>query len=63
MGGKQGIDRQIDLRKRFHVILRILRPISCKQRLRVKIWKAEVRAEKANKLKTKMNKSEHSCDH
>ena len=39
----------------FHVKLRILSPENCKQSLRVKSWKAEVTAEKKNKLKTKTN--------
>jgi len=42
---------------RFHVNLRILSPDICKQSLRVKSWKVELRAEKAIKLKNKMNKS------
>jgi len=44
---------------RFQVKLRILSPEICTQFLRVKGWKATDRAKKANKLKTKMNKSEH----
>jgi len=43
----------------FHIKLRILSPENCKQSLQVKSWKAEVRAAKANKLKTTMNQSEH----
>jgi len=38
----------------FHVKLRILSTENCKQSLRVKSWKAEVTAEKKNKLKTKI---------
>ena len=37
---------------RFHVKLRILSPENCKQSLQVKSWKAQVTAEKKNKLKT-----------
>jgi len=44
---------------RFHVKLRILSSEIRKQSLRVKSWKAKIRAEEVNKLKTKMNKSEH----
>jgi len=44
-------------RNRFHVTLHIPGPEICEQSLPVKRWKAEARAEKANKLKTKMNKS------
>ena len=37
------------------VTIRIISPTICKQRLRVKCWKAKIRSRKANKLKTKMS--------
>jgi len=43
--GKWGIDLLIFNGNRFHVKLRILSPEICKQSLRMKSWKAEVRAE------------------
>jgi len=57
--GKELISKNFLIGNRFHVTLRILNPKSCKQCLRLKSWKAKIRAEKANKLKTKMKKSEH----
>jgi len=45
----------IDFTQKLH----ILNPEIYKQCLRVKSWKAKVGAAKANKLKIKMNKSEH----
>jgi len=42
---KQSISKFL-IGSRFHVKLRILSPENCKQRLRVKIWTAEVTAKK-----------------
>ena len=45
----------------FQVTLPIASGTTCKQRLRVKLWKAKARTEKANKLNTK-SESEHKYD-
>jgi len=58
-GGKQGIEQQNLIGNRFRTKLCILSPEISKQSFLVKSRKAEVRAEKAGKVKIKMNKSEH----
>jgi len=52
MGVSKELISKFLIGNRFHVKLRILSPENCKQSLRVKSWKAEVTAEKKNKLKT-----------
>jgi len=49
----------ICLGNRFHAKLRIFGLEICKQSLQVKRCKAKIRADKANKIKTDINKSEH----
>jgi len=55
---KESIGKNL-IENRFHVKLRICSPEICKQSLQVKSWKTKVKAEKANKLKAKMNKPEN----
>jgi len=43
----------------FHVTLRIVGPWICKQCLNANRWNVESRAEKANKLKSEVNISQH----
>jgi len=59
MGVSKETISKLLIENRFHVKLRILSPEICKQSLRVKRRKAKVAAEKAHRLKTKMNKSKH----
>jgi len=58
MGGQNFL-----LVNRFDVKLRFCVPRTCKRRLQMKRWRANVGAEKAYKIKTKMNKSKHKQWH